>query len=80
MKVTMDKVGRVVLPKPLRTQLGLEEHAEFEASVDGTAIRLELKRPATRQVKIVDGWPVLVADQGQTMTDDDVRRLRDEQR
>jgi bifunctional DNA-binding transcriptional regulator/antitoxin component of YhaV-PrlF toxin-antitoxin module len=76
----MDKVGRLVLPKSIRDQLGLTEHAEFAVSVEGTAIRLEITHPTTRQIEILDGWPVLARVDEETITDDDVRRLRDEQR
>lgn len=80
MRVTMDRAGRVVLPKPLREQLGLDEGAQFEVVVEGWTVRLEpLLRPG-RAVVDVDGWPVLVEQPGVTLTDDDVRSLREADR
>lgn len=61
----------------LRDQLGFDESTEFEAMIDGSGIRLEPLRPATRRIKVVDGWPVLAAHPGQLTTDADVRTLRD---
>jgi bifunctional DNA-binding transcriptional regulator/antitoxin component of YhaV-PrlF toxin-antitoxin module len=77
MRVTMDRVGRVVLPKSLRDQLGLDESTEFDAIIDGSAVRLEPRRPMTRQIREVDGWPSLEARPGQVTTDADIRRARD---
>jgi AbrB family looped-hinge helix DNA binding protein len=77
MKVTMDRAGRIVLPKPVRDQLHLDTGAEFELVVDGWSLRLEPAAPPIRQVVEVDGWPVLEPVDGTTITDADVRRLRD---
>ncbi len=77
MRVTMDRAGRVVLPKPVRDQLHLHAGAEFELVVDGWALRLEPAAPAVRRVIEVDGWPVLEPTDAPPVTDDDVRRLRD---
>jgi AbrB family looped-hinge helix DNA binding protein len=80
MRVTMDRAGRVVLPKPLREQLGLDEGAQFEVVVEGWTVRLEpLVRPV-RAVVDVDGWPVLEERAGVALTDDDVRALREADR
>jgi bifunctional DNA-binding transcriptional regulator/antitoxin component of YhaV-PrlF toxin-antitoxin module len=73
----MDRVGRGVLPKLLRDQLGLDDSTEFDAVIDGSAVRLEPLRINSRQIKEVDGWPVLAARPGQVTTDADVRNLRD---
>lgn len=73
----MDKVGRLVLPKRMREELGLSENTEFDAEVDGTAIRLQPRASQDRKIRVVDGWPVLTAVAGQPFTDDDVRGLRD---
>lgn len=80
MKVTMDRVGRVVVPKGVREQLGLEAHTEFDVIVDGTDIRLQPLRKTTRQIRTVKGWPVLEATPGQVLTDADVQELRDAER
>jgi AbrB family looped-hinge helix DNA binding protein len=77
MAVRMDRAGRVVLPKPVRDELGLYPNIEFDLVVDGVAIRLEPRRRASRQIKDVDGWPVLAAVDDHVLTDDDVRAVRD---
>lgn len=73
----MDRAGRVVLPKSVRDQLGLEPNEEFDLSVDGIGIRLQPRTRPTRQVMTVDGWPVIEPAGSGALTDSDVRALRD---
>jgi bifunctional DNA-binding transcriptional regulator/antitoxin component of YhaV-PrlF toxin-antitoxin module len=73
----MDRVGRVVLPKALRDQLGLLPNAELDAMIDGTAIRLEPRPADERQLKVVEGWPVIAAGDAPVVTDEAVRARRD---
>lgn len=40
MRTTIDKAGRLVIPKALRDQLGLQP-GEVEVSADGAALRVE---------------------------------------
>jgi AbrB family looped-hinge helix DNA binding protein len=40
MRTTIDKAGRVVIPKPLRDELGLRP-GEVEVTSDGAALRIE---------------------------------------
>lgn len=40
MRITIDKVGRLVIPKSLRDQAGITA-GEVEISLDGAAIRIE---------------------------------------
>ncbi|HEV2089050.1 MAG TPA: AbrB/MazE/SpoVT family DNA-binding domain-containing protein [Cryptosporangiaceae bacterium] len=40
MRATIDKAGRLVIPKPLREQIGLGA-GEIEVSVDGAGLRIE---------------------------------------
>jgi len=77
MKVTMDRAGRVVLPKPLRDQLGLLPDEELDVAIDGTGIRLQPKARGQRSIVQVDGWPVISAAGTTTINDADVRALRD---
>ncbi len=77
MKVTMDRVGRVVVPKWIREQLGLDANTEFDLEVEGSGIRLQPRQTTARQIKEVDGWPVLAAVPGKKLTDADVQGLRD---
>lgn len=72
MKTTIDRAGRVVLPKALRDEIGLAP-GEVEVYVDGATIRIE---PVYRtDVEIVDGRMVLPA-MGDPITDEQIRELR----
>ncbi|HUG49284.1 MAG TPA: AbrB/MazE/SpoVT family DNA-binding domain-containing protein [Candidatus Limnocylindria bacterium] len=41
MRTTIDKAGRLVVPRALRDRVGLAGGGEVEVSVDGAAIRIE---------------------------------------
>lgn len=75
--VTMDRAGRIVLPKAIRDQLGLSANDEFEVAIDGRGIRLQPRSTRTREIVMVDGWPVIESSDKATLTDSDVRNLRD---
>jgi len=80
MKATMDRAGRVVLPKAVRDQLGLEPDEELEVSIDGTAVRLQPRPRPTRELLERDGWPVIASVGSRRTTDAEVRSLRDADR
>lgn len=73
MKATIDKAGRLVIPKPLRDRLGLEPGV-VEVVADGTGLRVEplaaesLEERRSRLVIPASGAPV---------DDETVRALRD---
>jgi len=67
MKTTIDSVGRVVVPKPLRDALGLTPGSVVEISRYGAGLQL---LPAGRTARLVDESGVLVAT-GETGIDDD---------
>jgi AbrB family looped-hinge helix DNA binding protein len=72
MQVSIDLAGRVVIPKPLRDQLGFSPDTPLQAEVvDG---RLELSTPYEPN-ELVDGphGPSFAAT-GTPITDEDVRR------
>jgi AbrB family looped-hinge helix DNA binding protein len=72
MRTTIDKAGRVVLPKVLRDQLGITA-GEVEVTASGAGIRIE---PLTQgRLVEVDGLLVL-ADGGFSTTADEVREMR----
>ena len=73
----MDRVGRIVIPKGLRDQLGLRADEELEATIDGHAIRLEPHAAPGRVVVQRDGVAVLRSITDATLTDRMVRDLRD---
>lgn len=41
MKTTIDKAGRLVIPRTLRARIGLVDGGEVEVELDGSAIRIE---------------------------------------
>ncbi|HNJ98785.1 MAG TPA: AbrB/MazE/SpoVT family DNA-binding domain-containing protein [Ilumatobacteraceae bacterium] len=77
MRVTIDRVGRVVIPKSLRDATGIGPDAELEMVQDGNAIRVEVVRHHWRAVEVVDGLPRLKRLGAVQLTDTDVRELRD---
>jgi AbrB family looped-hinge helix DNA binding protein len=78
MYVSIDRVGRVVIPKALRVALGITADTQLELIPDGSGLRIEPVRRDRRAVEISEGLPILGKVEGAALTDDDVRRLRDE--
>ena len=68
MEVTIDSVGRIVVPKPLRNALGLTSGSTVDISRYGAGLQLV---PTGRTARLVDESGVLVAT-GNTVIDDDV--------
>jgi AbrB family looped-hinge helix DNA binding protein len=78
MFVAIDRVGRVVIPKALRVALGITSDTQLELIPDGTGLRIEPVRRDRRSIQISDGLPILGKIVDAALTDDDVRRLRDD--
>lgn len=76
MRATIDKAGRLVIPKVMRDQLGLRP-GEVEVTPDGSGLRVEAL-PGTGLVH-EGGRPVIPAE-GSEVDDDLVRSLRDADR
>lgn len=68
MEVTIDSVGRLVVPKPLRDVLGLVPGSTLDISRYGAGLQLV---PTGRTARLVDEAGVRVAT-GETTIDDDV--------
>lgn len=73
MRTTIDKAGRVVIPRALRDAVGLVP-GEVEIELDGAGLHLE--PVGTAQLVERDGL-LLVGDTGVVIDDDTVQRLRD---
>ena len=73
MKATIDKAGRLVIPKALRDSLGLRPGV-VEVRAEGTGIRVDV--PADETLDERDGRLVIPAA-GATIDDETVRGLRD---
>jgi len=74
MIATMDKAGRIVIPKAIRTQAGLKAGVPLEVRVRGGRVEIE---PAPRPIQLRARGSFLVADavdDGPTLTADEVRR------
>jgi AbrB family looped-hinge helix DNA binding protein len=72
MKATIDKAGRLVIPKPLRDRLGLTP-GEVEVVADGAALRVE---PVTSDELTEEDGRLVIPAVGQHVDDDLVRMLR----
>lgn len=76
MTVSIDRAGRVVIPKDVRELLGLDEDTRFDLDVVGDALQLTPIRRPGRVVVEVDGWPVLAPVDGGVVSDADVQDAR----
>lgn len=84
MSITIDKAGRLVLPKSVRNQLGLSAGDELEFSVDNDAVTLRAK-PKSSPLKRVNGrwvWstgtpmdPNLLLDQIEKSRTDRIKQI-----
>jgi len=68
MKMSIDSVGRIVVPKALRDALGLTAGSTVDISRYGAGLQLI---PTGRTARLVEESGVLVAT-GETTVDDDV--------
>lgn len=72
MKTTIDKAGRVVIPKTLRDLAGLASGGEVEITLDGAALRIE----GTTSLLVESGGVLLLPPTGQPVTADEIREQR----
>ncbi len=73
MRATIDKAGRLVVPKLLRDQIGLQP-GEVEIAIDGAGLRVE---PLVDEVLVERGGRLMVPATGQKIDDDLVQSIRD---
>lgn len=74
MKTSIDSVGRILVPKPLRDALGLSAGSTLDISRYGAGLQL---LPAGRTARLVDEAGLLVATGDTAIDDDDVFGLVD---
>ena len=80
MRVTIDKAGRIVVPKPVRDRLGLRPGDELDL-VEGPD-GLILTPPPRQRAQLVetdDGW-LVIGGVGDEITLDEILALRDADR
>ena len=80
MRVRVDRLGRVVIPKPVRDALGLGPGVELVLVTDGAGLRLDPVADAARPIEYADGLPLLGSVAGAALSDADVRRMTEEGR
>jgi AbrB family looped-hinge helix DNA binding protein len=73
MRTTIDKAGRLVIPKVLRDRLGIRP-GEVELIADGAALRIE---PITSDEVEEHAGRLVIPSAGRQITSDDVQTLRD---
>ena len=76
MRSTIDKAGRLVVPKILRDRIGLSAGA-VELIADGTGIRIE---PVAGEGRAEEGGRLVIPASGVSLDDELVRALRDADR
>lgn len=73
MKATIDKAGRLVIPKDLREKLGLTPGI-VEVEVRGSGLTIT---PITDDTLATEGDLLVIPGQGLSISDQDVRNLKD---
>ena len=74
MKTTIDKAGRVVIPKPIREALGLSAGTEVDIEIDGVGIRID--GPELAEPELIEREGFLFIEGGEGETIEDLRRAR----
>jgi AbrB family looped-hinge helix DNA binding protein len=73
MRVSIDGAGRIVVPKPLRDELGLSPDTPLEIEVVDGHLELSARHEPPSVVEGPNG--LLVAPTGTPISDEDVRRV-----
>jgi AbrB family looped-hinge helix DNA binding protein len=77
MRTTIDKAGRLVIPRSLRDRIGLADGGEVEVELDGAAIRIEpLSGAGLRE----EGGLLVIPASGTPLTGAAVREMLDADR
>jgi antitoxin component of MazEF toxin-antitoxin module len=73
MRTTIDKAGRLVIPRALRVSLGLTQ-GEVEVTADGAALRVE---PVSGHELAQEAGRTVIPSAGIPLSDETVQALRD---
>ena len=73
MRATIDKAGRLVIPKPLRERLGIRP-GPVEVVADGSTLRVE---PVTGEAVTERGGRLVIPATGEVITVEEIQALRD---
>lgn len=73
MRTTIDRAGRVVIPRALRDEVGLRP-GEVELTRDGAGLRIE---PVAGEGLVEEQGLLVIAAGGPAMNDHEVQALRD---
>ncbi|MGI8730701.1 MAG: AbrB/MazE/SpoVT family DNA-binding domain-containing protein [Solirubrobacteraceae bacterium] len=76
MRTTIDKAGRIVVPKRLRDALGMSPGTELEILAVDNRLEIEMPQPRARLVDGPDGLPLVDAPDARGLTTQDVRSWR----
>jgi len=74
MRTTIDRGGRIVIPKGVRDEIGLHPGDEVNVELRGSIVQIERVQLESRLVD--EGGLLVVPDAGATLRDADVRRMR----
>lgn len=74
MITTIDRAGRIVVPKPMREALGITARTELEVTVDEGRIVIS-PVPVAKHLEQGPDGPVIVADDGAPPLTDEAVRL-----
>lgn len=77
MKVNVDKVGRMVIPRPLRERIGLTGGGTVEIDIEGTGLRV---RPVAGEQLREEGDLLIIPRTGASIDDTFVQDLIDADR
>jgi AbrB family looped-hinge helix DNA binding protein len=76
MAITIDKAGRVVIPKHLRDELGLRDGMALSVTSDGVGLRIEPMATGGRVVE-QNGRLVVESSTGRIITDSEITEAID---
>lgn len=77
MRSTIDKAGRLVIPRSLRDRIGLPQGGEVELELDGAAVRIE---PISGSELREDAGRLVIPASGRRVTKAAIRELIDADR